>query len=359
MMTIFAIIASVLVLTAPEPRFEDLEATISSMESAVLAGDAAGYLAQVHQADPVFLMEQTNWAGDLALHTPTAFDITLDADSFKAHADGSVTVPMTIAWRMSDKAKRRKVAFKARFVGHEGQWRFAGEVWMRVEAPGVVVLSDPKFKDEALHIAALLPGVREQVHEILAVVVEADQQVKVYEKMKHLQASIFLSYTDLIGGWNEPGEAIKLLGREGQSGRALRSLLAHEYGHAASFALGGKAIDMPWWVLEGVAEYCSSEITGGGGGLDARIRRWAEADNLRDWDQLADFRGEAMNHQTHVYAQGQHMIRYLIDGYGIEQVRAWLRFLAGGATLDEASRFTLEKSWADIDAAWRASIGDE
>jgi hypothetical protein len=359
MMTAFAIVASVLTLAAPEPRLEDLESTVSSMETAVLAGDAVSYLAEVNHFDPVFLMEQTNWAGDLAEHTPVAFDIMLDGDSFKAHADGSVTVPMTIAWRMSDKAKRRKVAFKARFVDRKGHWRFAGEVWMRVEAPGVVVLSDPKFKDEALHIAALLPGVRDRVHEILGVEVEADQQVKVYAKMRHLQESIFLSYTDSLGGWNEPGEAIKLLGREGQSGRALRSLLAHEYGHAASFALGGKAIDMPWWVLEGVAEYCSSEIAGGGSGLDARIRRWAEADNLRDWDQLADFRGEAMNHQAHVYGQGHHMIQYLVDVYGIEQVRAWLRFLAGGASLDEASKFTLEKSWAEIDAAWRASIGDE
>ncbi len=358
MMTTFAIIASVLTLLAPGPRFEDLESTVSSMESAVLAGDSAAYLSQVSDAEPVFLMEQTNWAGDLAEHTPVAFDILLDADGFKTHADGSVTVPMTISWQMSDKAKGRKVSFKARFVDRKGHWRFAGEVWMRVEAPGVVVLSDPKFKDEAVHIAALLPGVRQRVHEILGIEVEADQQVKVYEKMKHLQKSIFLSYTDPIGGWNEPGEAIKLLGRQGQSGRALRSLLAHEYGHAVSFALGDKATEMPWWVLEGVAEYCSSEITGGSRDLDARIRRWARGDDLRSWDQLADFRGQAMNHQAHVYAQGHHAIRYLIDEYGIERVRAWLRFLAGGATLDEASRFTLEASWADIDAAWRASIGD-
>lgn len=340
------------------PTIADIEPTIERMESAASNGDGTAFLAEVDRSDPVFFQEQKMWAKDLKDHTPVDFDIKLSPDRFASHADGSVTVPMSMSWKPEPKARTRTVNFTGRFVERDGSWRYAGETWLRVEAPGVIVLSDPRFKTEAIHIAAVLPGVRDAVHEILGVVVEADQQVKVYADMTHLQQSIYLSYTEPLGGWNEPGEAIKVMGNEGQSGRALRSLLAHEYGHCATFAMGDESTNMPWWVLEGVAEYCSAELVGSPRRMERQVALWAKNDNLRTWEQLADFRGEAMNHMGHVYNQGHSMVRFIVDTYGIEKLRAWLRILAGGATLDKASTNALSESWDDIDQAWRAHMTD-
>ncbi len=358
-------VASLTLLVAPltlarsaPPTIADITPVIERMEAAANAGNGPAFLAEVDTADAVFLQEQKMWAKDLKDHTPIDFDIELSADELKQQADGTITVPLQMSWKPTDKARTREVNFTARFIERDGTWRYAGETWLRVNAPGVVVLSDPQFKTEAVHIAAVLPAVREGVHDILGIVVEEDQQVKVYAAMRHLQQSIYLSYTQPLGGWNEPGEAIKVMGNEGQSGRALRSLLAHEYGHCATFALGDKSTLMPWWVLEGVAEYCSAELVVGPRRMERQVARWASNDNLRSWDQLADFRGEAMNHMGHVYNQGHSMIRYIVDTYSLDKMRAWLRMLAGGATLDEASMGTLGDSWSDIDQAWRARLAN-
>lgn len=356
MNTLLSVIAVLVSLVSSEPRAADLSPTVERMEAAVLAGDGVGFLVEVDRADAVFFTEQTNWAKDLAEHKPLEFDIELDEGGFRAWEDGTVTVPMTMVWKLDEKGKQHRVGFTGRFVERDSAWRYAGETWLRVEAPGVVVLADPAFRDEAVHIAAILPSVRARVHELLGVTVEADQQVKVYASMAHLQQSIYLSYVEPLGGWNEPGEAIKMTGNEGASGRSLRQMLAHEYGHCATFAMGPKATEMPWWVLEGVAEFCSSEQAGGPGRMRRQVARWARSDELRTWEQLADFRGEAMNHMAYVYGQGHSMVRFVVETYGIDGLRGWLRSLAGGASLDEASRAELGTAWDEIDAAWRHSL---
>jgi hypothetical protein len=73
---------------------------------------------------------------------------------------------------------------------------------------------------------------------------------------------------------------------------------------------------------------------------------------------LADFRGEAMNHTAFVYAQGHSMVRFVADRFGLDGLRGWLRAMAAGGTLDEASRSALATPWAEVDAAWRESVGD-
>ncbi len=326
------------------------------MAAAVLAGDAGAYLACVDPTDPVLHKEQENWAKDLLIHRPAEFAITLDPDEIAIQPDGSVVVMLEMTWTMPEAAER-SIGYPARFVRRDGHWLYAGEQWVRVRAPGVEVLVEPELRNVGVHIAAVLPSVRRRVDELMDTHVDRVQQVKVYKSMSHMQHSIYLSYADPLGGWNEPGESIKLLGDEAQSGRALRALLAHEYGHCATFDLGPHATDMPWWVLEGVAEHCSALITGRAGRGSRRVDSWARSGNLRTWDQLADFRGEAMNHQGHVYAQGHAMVAYLDDRFGFDRVVAWLTAMAQGQSLEDATIAAFEAAWPEIDAAWRASLG--
>lgn len=350
---LFVLAASAL---AADPVPADLGPTLDRMAAAVRAGDAEAYLACVDPADPVLHKEQENWAKDLLVHRPAEFSVTIRPGEFSLQPDGSIVATLDMTWTMPE-ARKRSVGYPARFVQRDGQWLYAGEQWVRVRAPGVEVLVEPELRNVGVHIAAVLPSVRRRVDDMMGTHVDRVQQVKVYRSMGHLQHSIYLSYTDPLGGWNEPGEAIKLLGDQTQSGRALRSLLAHEYGHCATFDLGPRATDMPWWVLEGVAEHCSSVVTGVAGRGARRVDSWARSGNLRSWDQLTDFRGEAMNHQGHVYAQGHAMIAHLDQRFGLDRVVAWLAGMAQGQSLESATLAVFDASWSEIDAAWRAGLG--
>lgn len=340
-----------------EPVPSDLSPTMQRMTEAVLAGDPGAFLACVDDGDPVFHKEQENWAKDLIEHRPISFEINFSDRDFVVHADGSVTARLEMDWRMDERARKRSVSFPAKFVPDGGGWRYAGEQWVRVRAPGVEVLVEPELRQIGLHIASVLPGVRRHIDDMMDVHVDRVQQVKVYRSMEHLQQSIYLSYSDPLGGWNEPGEAIKMIGDEDQSGRALRTLLAHEYGHCATFDLGAHATDMPWWVLEGVAEYCSATVVGGSERALRRVQNWAEFDKLRSWDQLSDFRGEAMNHQAYVYTQGHHMIDYLARRFGLDEVVRWLAAMAQGESIENATDLVWHETWDQIDAEWRESLG--
>ncbi|MBX3321565.1 MAG: hypothetical protein KF757_01105 [Phycisphaeraceae bacterium] len=344
---------------AGEPAIVGIERVTQIMVESVLAGDTNGYLEVVSRTDPIFWTEQRNWASDLREHTPALFEIVLDREKLIEQRDGSVTMPMEMRWKLSPEARQRSVSFVARFVRGESEWQYAGEHWTRVEAAGAEVLVDPELATTGLHIAHTMPRVRSAIDTLMDASIEGQPQVKLYRTMAHLQHSIYLSYVEPLGGWNEPGEAIKLVHSQQQTGRALRTLLAHEYGHFVTFAMGEHATDMPWWVLEGVAEWCAAAFDRSAATMDRRVRRWAAGDNLRQWHQLADFRGEAMDHMSHVYLQGHHMVQFIIDRSGREAMLAWLRAMANGSNLDDATLTVLGLSFEELDAAWRAQIVPE
>jgi len=218
----------------------------------------------------------------------------------------------------------------------------------------------PGFEDVAARIVQVLPDVRDHVDEGFGGRIDRVQEVKLYPNMKHLQESIYLSYTDGLSGWNEPGESIKLLVSPRSSASRLRSLLAHEYGHVATFEFGPHANDMPWWVLEGVAELSSERFAGGGRDADAMVIQWSRRDRLSAWDDLADFHtvqaSTRRDLQAQVYKQGQHMLGYISERFGREGRNKWLRAMSQGKTIDEATRETLGMSFADLDEQWRAAV---
>ncbi len=216
------------------------------------------------------------------------------------------------------------------------------------------------YEQVARKIVEVLPLVRGHVDEGFGGEVPRVQEVKLYPTMRHLQESIYLSYVDGLSGWNEPGEAIKLLTRPTAGKRGLRSLLAHEYGHVATFELGAKANDMPWWVLEGVAELSSERFGSVGKDAENMVVRWQGKDALAKWDDLADFHtvqeSSPPDLQAKVYKQGHHMLMYISDRWGKDGRNAWLRAMSGGNTIDEATRAATGMGWDELDAAWRGRV---
>lgn len=371
-----------------------VEQTLAEMSRAVRAGDVKTYLSLVRRDDPLFSKEQENWAADLKEHRPADFELSIGDGSAEPPSfdDGAARFELVMTWSMPDAAgkpgRERSVSFPALFTPDDagGRWLFAGEDWLVLEGdgpspavPGAAAdegkgspdATGPKAKDPkrrvrvkyfpgyegvAEKIVAVLPAVREHVHRELGVEVARVQEVKVYPSVRHLQASIYLSYAEGLSGWNEPGESIKMLGRPGASEKSLRALLAHEYGHVATFELGPRANDAPWWVLEGVAEVAAQAFAGEGRDAESSVIAWHEGGKLAPWADLSDFRTVPGPMQRFVYKQGQHMVMHVGAVYGAAKRNAWLRAMSRGLSIDDASKETLGLGFDKLDAAWRESV---
>lgn len=365
--------------TEPAQVRHSLEQIVRDMSAAVRAADIDGYLAHVDLREPVFAQEHRMWAADLVRNTPLVFDMQILDENFQV-GDGSVECDVRFTWAMpivkneahvkatpeqlKTPGKDRSLTLRCRFNLVDSaalpRWLFAGEVWKRAEGPGILALyPGDELAENAAAVVQIMPEVRAHVERGFGLentpLSEHVQVVKLYDRMQHLQFSIYPSYDDPIGGWNEPGESMKILVNRSPRRKELRPLLAHEYAHVATFFLGEKAGVMPWWVLEGVAEL-SAEAFQGSKSIDLIVRGWAESNQLRTWDQLADFRGEAQEHQGHVYTQGHHMMGYISERFGRDRRNRWLRELALGSSLDEASVEVFAASWQSIDSAWRESL---
>lgn len=338
----------------------EVNVTMRAMEAAMVAADTKAFLDLVIQTDSEFLHEQTYFAKDLAKKKPETVALTLEQPVV---GDGAVEGKLTWAWTMAaEGSKPRKVSFRAKFVQVSDQWRYAGETWERHEAPGVIVYHDPGLGELAERTVTAFTAVRAKVEEGFeltdAALPKRTQKIKMYGSMRHLQQSICLSYTDGLGGWNEPNESIKLLANKSTTVDALKSLLAHEYGHVATFELGPKSNEMPWWVLEGVAEL-SAEVVANGGSPDRTVLRWAKTDKLVDFPLLADFDNCKPEHMGHVYTQGHGMMNYISQRWGRSGRNAWMRAMSSGRSIDDASRQVFQMDFAQLDREWRESLEKE
>lgn len=335
---------------------EAIEAVLRKLETAAVAGDKAGWLAHIPADDSEWLHEQTYFANDLTKKPVEKLSITLKDVT---PVEGGATAEVTFAWNLPG-ARSRSVDFGAKFVERDGRWLYAGETWERHEAPGVVVLHDPGLGELASRVVEAFSAIRGPVQEGFEMqqgeLASRTQQIKLYGSMKHLQQSICLSYKDGLAGWNEPGESIKLLANGRSQVPELKVLLAHEFGHVATFATGPKANDMmPWWLLEGVAEL-SAEAVAGSPSPNGMVDAWARQGNLAPWDDLADFDTIQQKWYGHVYKQGHHLMKFISDRWKREGRNAWLRAMGQGKTLDEATKEVFKISFEELDRQWRATL---
>lgn len=352
---------------APEPRDDSVapalaavEQVIAAMEKAVRAADVDAYLQHVTQADPFFRQEQECWAQDLKKSKPDSFAIRWE--KAQVAADGQrVTGEMTWLWRLPNAKNDRKLTFPSQFVREGEQWKFAGELWLQVPCDGCEILFlEEKLRAEAQSIAEIFPEIRRQVFADLAEREPARMQVKLYPRMLHLQASIFLSYVDGIAGWNEPGESIKLLSmRQGGASKTLRATLAHELGHAATWQMGPKSKSIPWWVQEGVAEQVAEFYSNKRRTSANTVAALLKSKQLCPWEKIHDFSPETLRLSLQVYNQGHHMCAWLTDRFGKSKRNEWLRAMAHGERLEQASQKAFGTPFSTLAQEWQKAIEDD
>jgi len=365
-----AIAAPLLWADAPLPdnAIEALRVSevVASMQSAIERLDSGAYMAQINPSDPVLATEHRAWFAELSVAPVENLRIEIDPNTeILLENNGSIIAPIVYTWQVPSEDNPRRYDMPARFapIGTpHGQWHFIGRAWdiAITNTPGVRIYCDEEHADIANMASERVPVLRDAIAKDMGIDPNGgdlhEVVVKIYPKMRELQASIYPSYTAGISGWNEPGESIKILGRDKMKQDRLDPLLAHEIGHAVSFEYGPQINLAPWWTLEGIAEVAAGLFRDSWERKNQRIASLAQTNNLRDWNLLADFKGEAVNHGMHVYLQGWSMIDYIDRTFGKDARNAWFIQLGHGDTLDQASREVLGLPFDQLDTQWRASL---
>lgn len=365
-----AIAAPLLWADAPLPdnAIEALRVSevVASMQSAIERLDSGAYMAQINPSDPVLATEHRAWFAELSVAPVDNLRIEIDPNTeILLENNGSIIAPIVYTWQVPSEDTPRRYDMPARFapIGTpHGQWHFIGRAWdiAITDTPGVRIYCDEEHADIASMASERVPVLRDAIAKDMGIDPNGgdlhEVVVKIYPKMRELQASIYPSYTAGISGWNEPGESIKILGRDKMKQDRLDPLLAHEIGHAVSFEYGPQINLAPWWTLEGIAEVAAGLFRDSWERKNQRIASLAQTSNLRDWNLLADFKGEAVNHGMHVYLQGWSMIDYIDRTFGKDARNAWFIQLGHGDSLDQASREVLGLPFDQLDTQWRASL---
>lgn len=339
---------------------------IRRMQIAIERADSGAYMLAVDTADPIFAEEQRKWARDLRSHPIESVRVRAMIGLGRRHVGDAWLVPFFMGWTLPDETDERTVASLAVFrpLGlPDGDWVYSGRLWEEHPGVNVRILTDPEDEmaaEMAKYLAGHVGTFRASIEQDLGETLSMDPTIKIYPEMESLQASIALSYTSPLGGWNEPGESIKLLSRPGFIGPRLDATVAHELGHAVSFEWGQSIIDAPWWSLEGIAEVVADPFRGE---RFARVKDAAvglsQSDQLMPFDKLSDFRGEAMNFGRQVYVQGRSMVAYMTKRFGSERRNEWFREMGAGRSIEVATLRVFEMSFDELDRDWRASLRSE
>ncbi|MEQ9206157.1 MAG: hypothetical protein RLN78_02195 [Phycisphaerales bacterium] len=355
-----AVCVSVAAGMSPQERVAE---SIHAMESAIIAGDLGAYMAQIDPEDVYFVHEQRAWVNDLARNPVSEFQIEPLEDLIVGITGRAAMMKVRMHWTLSADEVERSIEMNAIFypMGDEpdGPWRFAGRGWeiQLDDETGIRVKADRKHQELASDVMMIAPEIAAQIEKDLDRTLSTPLSVKIYATMQSLQFSIAPGYLDPLSGWNEPGESIKILGRDSMSADRVSTLLAHEIGHAVSFEFGKDIIDAPWWSLEGIAElmtdrYRSTPPEDRIVGIAKQVARG----DRRSWDQLSDFKGEALNHTMYVYSQGWSMVRYITERYGSAARNEWFDAMGRGMDVHEATQLVFNISFADLDRAWEQEM---
>lgn len=358
-LTAALVLSGSLALAEPSLR-EDLESTLAGMAASALAADREAYLAHIWTGEPTLVQEHWAWAKDLERIPPDV--LTYELMSEPELAGDEAYADLRISWNSANwEGADRVIDLPVRFVKEDGKWLYADRRWEEMDGDGVRILYVAGFEKSAERALEVWPEIKSSVEEGFARELDHPQVIKMYTSMPELQFSIFPAYVEPLGGWNEPMESIKLVG-ENFSRAHLKGVIGHEYGHAMMFAMPPREIAVerahavPWWVLEGVAEFASQGFTPNRGRSQFAVEHWMDTGEIRDWDDLADFYTVDPAHYGQVYVQGRHMVGYIDETFGPDARRKMMESLMDGMTLEEASEHALGESFAAVDEEWRASI---
>lgn len=143
---------------------------------------------------------------------------------------------------------------------------------------------------------------------------------------------------------------ILLLGSDPQ----VRGVISHEVAHILLHRATEEALlPLPAWLSEGLAEYGNVEPTDA---YDLYLTEAIRSGRLFPLTSLTAFPGKPEDILL-AYGQARSVVRYLVEVYGPERMRALIRALNEGKGIDEALRAAYGFDRRGLDRRWRLWIG--
>ncbi|HML24083.1 MAG TPA: hypothetical protein PKD09_20675 [Aggregatilinea sp.] len=351
--------------STPQSDIElELSRTTAGMEEAVLAGDFDRYMSYVWPDDPVFYQEQTAWARDWEAHPLGHFEVNLSR--IDTPDPNMATARTTILWTQEDASRSGSsggTTITAVFRRAEDRWLYAGAQWETLETDGFELqffetpLYDNRHQAEIL--LAELPGVYTRITRELDYTPDTPAQLKLYDSAATLQTVTRISMSGL-SQWVAPGEAIKMtLGVYNTAPETAEA--AREYTRYVLYAMaGGTQEPYPWWLEQGMGEYGASlfrtlsqrtrvleRVAAVAGGTST------SSSSLLPWDTLVTVPALSSTQRQFAIDQSYTLVLYVREVHGADALNAWLKAIAGGAAVEDATQDTLGTSVDELDAAWR------
>jgi Protein of unknown function (DUF1570) len=335
------------VTQAQDKISSQIQNIVLQMKQAIQARDERAYSRLVDWSDPVFALEHRRWMQDwiengASVQELSASSVTLsDVDTARA----------TLVLRWSGPSGLQRAEWEAVFRKFDERWSYAGERWIDLRTPQALVRVAPGLESQGQQIAEALPGVLEHVQTSFGRRFETPIQVKLYASSQTVTSSVSLN-APLFGGWNEPGEALKIVAR--RNGIPLATL-AHEATHQMVSEVDENET-VPWWLHEGLADYVASKYWENSSSerVLERVKAWARAGQLVDWGRMAVYKTTPLELWDYVYAQGYAMTRYVTETYGAAKRNAWLENIAAFKNVSKAATNVFDKDFLTIDAEFQS-----
>jgi hypothetical protein len=309
-------------------------------------------MATVNPDDPVFRAEEEHWFDDLAKHPIEAY--TLKAQVLTADAEGALARLVTTA-RLQGSDQPARPIYTARFRPIEGRWVLAGPEWKTAQGEHFVV----KYVDASAAAvqAALDAGEKAyaQVTADLNYLPASQTEVKLYDDVGVMHASILLSLPTWANGWYEPGEAIKLSPRVAPS--AFSAYVAHEFTHRALFDLGVSTA----WFQEGVAVFESlrtapERATNVQSRYVPAVREAQRTEKLFDWADMPGWDLVSDQEATLFYAQSWMLVDEFARQFGMERLNRLIRGIGGGQDFQQAFASAAGMPFEEWEPGWQESV---
>ncbi|WP_019586772.1 hypothetical protein [Deinococcus apachensis] len=328
----------------------------TALQKAARAGNVSAYR-NLLAPDGTFAVEGANFAADLTRKPPRDVTYTfsdLRQQGSRAEAD------LTLAWtRVPGRTSRVTLPVQLVRVGEV--WRYAGEAFepIKTGTGTLLALKVPGLPERAGPLAPLLTRAAQEVKSVLGLTVPGDAVVKVYPDAPRLSASVYLSLPP-VAGWNEPGEAIKLVmpgGSPGEVESETLRLLTHEFTHLAVGLAAGEGRDkrIPWWLHEGLANFAAHAFVSAPGwqAWQSRANAYARSGWI-SLAELADFPSVPEGRWDNAYRQGLGVVEFLAGTRGEEGPWHLAQAFAETGNADAAARAVDFPSFAALETAARS-----
>ena len=338
--------------------FEDeIEALVADMQEAVLAQDAERYLSYVDLSDAVFAREHSNWAYEWAEEDfLTDFELSISNLELAEDDEELAIADMRLRWESTLPEQTGLTArYAVQFIynADDERWLYAGEYWVSTVTDDFIVHAPIGFEAEVDDLVLILPEVYDSVTTAYEYIPQNAMEIKVYADSASLGATTLLSLP-LIGGWNEPGESLKIVGGNPSY---MPAIVAHEFTHFLTFDQAGTANPMmPWWLNEGIAEYLSRSFVPDydPDALDGRVMaiQGLDADGgLVAWELMRVFEETPVELWGYVYPQGYTFVVFMSETYGREVRNEWLHLMID-LSLEDATEAVFDMPFDALNEAF-------